>query len=180
MADEVLKTEVDPTAWGSVHAFLAAATADGAMPTTMGDLGAIDTDALSLEVSDGTVYQLKDINGKILDELKLEPEITVKFTLLKPSEETRGKFWDTEVIGVGAERKFRIKSLISNEKKAFKFANINAIGSETFEVPFCAVDMKPGYSAQKGYTAECSVKLLNGVAGYLFDFGTVPAPVPEA
>lgn len=177
MAEE-LSTAIPETSWGDVHAELGVPGANGAMSANLEDLGSIDTDALTIETADGTVYQLKDINGKLIDELKQEPELTVNFTLLKPSEATRGKFWDTEVIGTGAARKQRIKSLITTKKYSFKFSNPKMIGSETFEAPYCSMSMKPGYSSQKGFTAVCSAKLLVGAAGYLFDFGIVAEPAP--
>lgn len=170
-----LKTTTPESSWGDVHASIGKPEANGAMSKSLSDLGSIDTDALTIETADGTVYQLKDINGKLIDELKLEPELTVKFTLLKPSEATRGKFWDVEVAGEGAARKLRVKSLITNEKFSFMFSNPKAIGSETFEAPYCSMSMKQGFTAQKGFTAECTAKLLTGGAGYLFDFGIVDA-----
>lgn len=176
-----MKKDSAATAWGSVHAFLGAQGANGAMGTNLEDLGAIDTDALTLETADGTVYQLKDINGKLVDELQLEPEITVKFTLLKPSDAVKAKFWDIEQSGEGNDVKIRVKSHVMNARYSFKFANLKAIGSETFEAPSVKVSMKPGFSAQKGFTAECSAKIMEGGAGFLYQFGTVVAPevVPE-
>lgn len=171
-----LSKETPKTSWGDVHAELGTPT-DGAMATNMEDLGSIDADALTIETADGTVYQLKDINGKLLDELRLEPELTVKFTLLKPSEDTRGKFWDVEEIGTGDARKLRVRSLINNDIKSFSFLNPKAIGSETFEAPSCKISMKPGFAANKGFTAECTAKLIyNEKLEALFDFGVVPAP----
>ena len=177
MAENVLSTETAETSWGDVHVMMGKPGESGAMSTTLEDLGSIDAEGLSFETTDGAVYQLKDINGKLIDELRQEPDLAINFTLLKPSEATRGKFWDTEVSGTGNDRKQRVKSLITQEKYSLKLANPSVTGSETFEAPCCLVTMKPAYSSQKGSTAECTARLLKGQAGYLFDFGVVAAAV---
>lgn len=170
-----LTTTTAATAWGDTHIYLGTPGANGAMASSLDDLGIIDEDGLSLETADGNAIQLKDINGKLIDELTQEPELTVNFTLLKPSEETRGKFWDMEENGTGATRKVQVKSLVTLQKYSLKFANPKQVGSETFEAPYCSVTMKPNWSASKGFYAECSAKLINGDAGYLFSFGEVAA-----
>lgn len=163
------------TAWGDTHIYMGTPEANGGMAKTLEDLGIIDEDGMTMETADGTALQLKDINGKLIDELTQEPELTLNFTLLKPSEETRGKFWDMEESGTGDQRKVNVKSLITLQKYSVKFANPKMVGSETFEAPYCSVTMKPNWSASKGFYAECSAKILNGDAGYLFGFGIVPA-----
>lgn len=170
-----LNTISAETAWGSVHAYLGDVGASGVMGAVLEDLGSIDEDALTIETNDGTKYQLKDINGKLLDELMQEPELKVNFTLLKPSEVVKDKFWSISEIGTGDARKIRVKSLIKNKKYSFKFANTEAVGSETFEAPVTKVYMKPSYDAKKGFSAQCTITLLKGEADYLFDFGVVAA-----
>ena len=168
-----LKSETANTAWGDVHLYLGIPAAGQTMSTSLDDLGSIDDDGLSIETSDGTQYQLKDINGAILDELKLEPELTVNFTLVKPSEAVRAKFWDVEEGGEGNSRIIKVKSMVASNNYSLKFSNPRMVGSETFEAPYCSVNMKPIYSASKGFTAECSAKVIKGQAGYFFAFGTV-------
>lgn len=171
-----LNSTIPNTAWGSVHAYVGVPETGDTMATTLDDLGAIDQDALVIETAEGTKYQLKDINGKLLDELQLEPELTINFTLIKPSEEIRGKFWDVAEQGTGDTRKLRVTSLMKNAKHSFKFANVDAVGSETFEAPYVSISMQATYQANQGYKYQCKATLLKGQAGYLFDIGLVPEP----
>ncbi len=168
------------TAWGDTHLYLGEPESNGDMSKNLEDLGIIDEDGLTMETADGNALQLKDINGKLIDELTQEPELTLNFTLLKPSEETRGKFWDMEESGSGDSRKVNVKSLVTLDKYSIKFANPKMAGSETFEAPYCSVTMKPNWSASKGFYAECSAKILMGDANYLFGFGVVPAATGTA
>ena len=171
-----LKSTIPNTAWGSVHAYVGTPETGDIMATELDDLGAIDQDALVIETVEGTKYQLKDINGKLLDELQLEPELTINFTLIKPNEEIRAKFWDVAEEGTGDTRKLRVKSLVKNAKHSFKFANVDAVGSETFEAPYTSISMQVTYEANQGYKYQCKATLLKGQADYLFDIGLVPEP----
>lgn len=172
-----LSTKQDSTAWGDVHVYVSEPGADGAMGTDWVDLGSIDENALSIATTEGTVYTLKDINGKVLDKLRLEPEIAVNFTLLKPSDMTVSKFWDVSETGTGEDRKLWVKSMVQTANKSFKFSNPKAIGSRTFEAPVASLNMTPGYDAAKGWTAACTAEILNtGKEGW-FGFGVVKAAV---
>lgn len=166
-----LGTTSPATAWGDTHIFMGITPESGEMASSLDDLGSIDEDGLSLETADGTTYTLKDINGKTLDELSLEPELTINFTLVGPSESARGKFWDVEKDETSGMLK--VKSLISTKHYSVKFGNPKVTGSETLEAPYCKVAMKPLWGASKGWTAECSAKILQGKAAYMFGFGTI-------
>lgn len=174
-----LSNTPDPTAWGDVHVYLSDPSTDGAMGSTWMDLGSIDDNALSIATTEGTVYTLKDINGKVLDKLRLEPEIAVNFTLLKPTEATMAKFWQTEEAGTGEAKKLWVKSMVQTANKSFMFANPKAVGSRTFEAPVASLSMTPAYEAAKGWTAVCVAEILNtGKEGW-FGFGVAKA-VAEA
>ena len=169
----------------SIKVFLGSTGKGDTMATEMGDLGAIDTDALTIETADGTVLELKDINGKLLSRLQQEPTVTINFTLLSPSETTRDRFWTIKEEGEGEARKLKVVSLIQNEPMSLRFANVDAIGSETFEAPKCSVSMNMVYAANKGYTGVCKAILMwpqrtEGVKSELFQFGVVPTPAAPA
>lgn len=166
----------EKTAWGDLHAYIGTPGTGEILATSFDDLGVIDGDGITLETADGTVYSLKDVNGNLIDELSLEPELTVKVPILKPSETVRGKFWDVEETGTGASRTLDVKSLINNDKKSFKFDNPKAIGSESFLVPTAKIKMSLQYSAQKGFFGTATFKIVKGASGVLFSFGIVPTP----
>ena len=173
-----LDTNTPITAWGSVHAFLGAVGSGDTMGAVLDDLGYIDENALSIETQEGTTYELKDINGQVIDELKQSPKLTVNFTLIKPSEAIRNKFWNLEEIGTGDARKINVKSLVTNTKYSFKFANVDLVGSETFEAPLCSVNMVLRYDPTKGWLADCSITILKGQTEVLFSYGLVTSSTP--
>ena len=153
------------------------------MGEALANLWAIDTDALTIETADGTVLELKDINGKLLARMQQEPTITINFTLLSPSEETKGKFWEMEEAGTGDIRKVKVTSLVKNAPMSFKFANTATPGSITFEAPKCSIYMNMVYAANNGYTGVCKATLMwpqraEGVKAELFQFGVVAATTP--
>jgi len=175
-----LSTNRQITAWGDVHAYLGTMGANDAMATSWDDLGALTPDNFSITSNDGQKYELKDINGKLLDTLKQQPTLTITFGLVGPSEATRGKFWSlTEVAAAGDNpRVVKVTSLIQNTKMSFKLANPQAYGSETFEAAKCTIAMNLDYAADKGFSGTVSIELLwpDRTPSELFQFGVVPTP----
>jgi len=169
-----LSTDVPKTVWQNIHIFVGTMGANDAMASSWDDLGSIDANALTITTQDGTVYRLVDINGKLLDILRDEPQLTINFTLLKPTEATRGKFWTVEESGSGNTRKLQVKSLLPTSHMSVKFAS-TIVGSETFEAAKAFVSMKPGWEKAKGFNNPCTAELVMGQTGVLFQFGVVPA-----
>lgn len=170
-----LSNKQDATAWGDVHVYLAEPGADGAMGSVWEDLGSIDENALSIETTEGTVYTLKDINGKVLDKLSLEPEIAVNFTILKPTDLVMSKYWQVAESGSGDAKKLWVKSMVQTKNMSFKFANPKAVGSRTFEAPSASINMMPSYDPAKGWTGVSKAEILNTSAEGWFAFGVVAA-----
>lgn len=168
-----------PTAWGSIHVFIGDTGENDAMASEFYDLGSVKDDTFTIETEAGEEYELKDINGKLLDSLKQEPTLNLNFSLIKISEETMGKFWKVSEEGSGDSRKVKVTSMIQNKLLSVKFANVNAIGSETFEAPKCRVSLEPKYEKDKGFSGDCVAKILwptrtgDGVENELFQFGVV-------
>lgn len=154
------------TSWAArAHLFLVAVSGPEAtlptniMATSGNDVGYLDEDGFSLETEEGTELELRDINGKLLDSLIKEPTITVNFTLLKPNNDTKGKFWE---LGENGE----VLSLVGTKYYALAFGNTgeDAVGTEAIFAPCSRIDANPAYSADKGWTLECTAKLLAGGA----------------
>ena len=161
-----LSTTKDKTAWSDVHLFMGTPTADGTMPTDMTSLGTLDDQDLAITLTDGTVYQLKDINQKLMDELEFEPELEVTATLQNPTMETLSKFWGIEEDGDSPEDVW-VKGTITVEQVAIMFSNPKAIGSRAFAAPYAKASLKPGYSREKGWVNPISFKILNtGAKGW--------------
>lgn len=172
-----LSTTSKPTAWGSLHAYVGATGPSDAMASELYDLGSIKDDDFSIETEEGEVYELKDINGKLLDTLTQEPRLTVNFSLIKMNETTMSKFWTITEEGTDGSRKVKITSMVHNGYMSFVFKNPNAVGSETFEAAKCKVSMDPKYEKDKGFSGDVKIDILwpDRTGAELFQFGVVEA-----
>lgn len=164
-----------PTPWGSLRIKMGATGASDAMCATMEDLGAILDEDFSITTEAGETYELKDINGKLLDMLQKEPTLKIGFSLTKLSEKTRGKFWTVSEEGTEGSRKLKVTSLVQNAHQSICFYNEKAIGSETFEAAKCLVSMELNYAKDKGFYGKCEATLMwpDTEGGELFQFGKV-------
>ena len=173
-----LNTATPETSWGEVHLYIGTPGAGDILATDFEDLGIIDEEGIAIETEDGETYELKDINGKLIDKLTTEPTLSITATLVKPSEATRGKFWKMKEEGEGDNRKVWVDSMISSKKYSVKLAIPDRPDTETFEVPLCAVSMKPEWTKEKGFTAPVTFDVIEGATGKLFAFGK-PAATAE-
>lgn len=192
-----LSTNTPKTSWAfKAHAFLMEQaspeavlggdafifTADAAkLAAGTYDLGIIDEDGFSISTDDGDTLELKDINGVLIDRLVKEGTINVSFTLVKPSESTRGKFWTIQSAGDDdTADHLRVSSILTAKHYALAFGNVgeDAAGTEAVVFPYCSITAKPVYAADKGWTMECTAYVLKGGAAddsdkFLFDFVTL-------
>lgn len=167
-----LKTTMSKTAWGDVNLYIGLTGASDALTEVWSNLGYISEDGVTIETEDGEENELKDVNGLLLDSMQEEGTLSISFTLINPTEETRGKFWSLEEEGTdGDSRKVWVKSLINSSYYSIALANPKAEGSESFIAPKCKVTMKPIYDATKGFMAEVSCKILAPSTGKIFGFG---------
>lgn len=166
-----LSTDTPKTTWQDIHIWVGTMGAGDAMASSWDDLGIIDENALSITTQDGTQYNLLDINGELVDYLENEPMLTINFTLLKPSEATRGKFWTVEESGTGNARKLQVKSLLPTTHMSIKFGSASIADAETFEAAKAFVKMSPAFEKAKGFNNPCTAKLIKGATGSLFQFG---------
>lgn len=175
-----LATERATTAWGSTHVYAGAMGTGETMGTTLDDLGIIAEDGISFELEEGDTITLKDINGDTIDELRKQPTLRLTVKLNQPSEAIRNKFWSMTEEGEGNTRKVVVSNLINNDNFSFKMANVDSIGSETFEAPKCKISMDVSWAPDEGYTSTITVTILRAgktstSEGKLFQFGKVVA-----
>ncbi len=145
------------------------------MATIFKSMGNILEESLSIEKEDGTVLQLFEEGHILIDELHQEPTLKINATIIGIPEDIRQAFWNVETSGTGDARKVSVKSLLNSNKYSVKFAAEGVPGSETFEAPYCSVNMGPAYTSAQGWTATVVITILKGKSGRLFDFGVVPA-----
>ena len=156
-----IKATKDKTAWSDIQMFMGIADEEsGDMPTLMETLGILDDQDMTIELTDGTVYQLKDINQTLIDELEFEPELEISTFLLNPIMSTIAKFWEVEEDDTVADDLW-VKSTITVEKKAVEFKNPKVVGSRGFAAPICKATLSPGYSREKGWSYPVKFKILN-------------------
>lgn len=166
---------MNPTAWGNVKMYFGTPEQGGEMPSSLMSIGNILEGSLNIEKEDGTTLELYEEGHVLRDMMQLEPTLRVNATIIGIPEATRSAFWETEVNGAGEAKKVSVKSMVSNKKYAVKFAAEQVPGSDTFEAPYCSVNMGPAYSSEQGWTADVVITILKGDSGKLFDFGVVPA-----
>lgn len=173
------KDTKDATAWSDIHLFMGDSDeSTGDMPASMSDLGTLDDQDLSITLTDGTVYQLKDINQKLIDELEFEPELEVAGFLQNPSMAVLAKFWDIAADETVADDVW-VKGTITTGKKAVMFSNPKAVGSRAFAAPIAKASLQPGFSREKGWVNPVSFKILNtGQKGW-FKLPLVKAEEPQ-
>ena len=142
------------------------------MGTPLVDVGYIVEDSISLAKEDGTILSLKGTGGVTVDELKNEPTLKLSMNLI--GLEKAKQFWgidDTQTTTT------RVKSLVNYDKYSVKMAS-KVVGSDTLEAPECSISGTPVFTEKQGWTVALEITIKKGEAGYLFDFGVVPAPAP--
>lgn len=171
-----------PTAWGNTNIYFLAANEGQTMPelsamTRMGDI--YEDDDITITTDEGEVLELRETGGILRDQLRQEGTVTLNLSLIGVTDEALA-FWQTSVVGTGDTAKRRVQSLINNDKFAIAFYVPTAPGSDTFEAPYCTVNMTPGYASTTGWIQPIEIIILKGQADYLWDYGLVPEtpPVP--
>lgn len=153
------------------------------MPTlsTMLKMGYILEDTLEITNEEGDALELFEEGHILRDQVRLEGTITINCEIIGVPDNILEAFWVTETTGTGAEEKRQVKSLINNDKYAVAFYVPTAPGSDTFEAPYCTVNMGMGYSSTQGFTLPIEIIIVKGATENLFQFGIVPEtpPVPE-
>lgn len=172
-------TERAKTAWGSTHVLIGAMGNNETMGTDLTDVGIISEDGISFENEEGDTTTLVDINGDTIDELRKQPTLRVSVKLNQPTETIRSMFWETSETTEG-DRKVVVSNLINSKDFSFKLANVDAVGSETFEAPKCRIVMDMSWAPDEGYTSTLTITILRAgrsdtSEGMLFQFGKVTA-----
>ncbi|MBO6117377.1 MAG: hypothetical protein J6P44_02415 [Bacteroidales bacterium] len=159
MADTALGTTIKNTAWGSLHLSIGATGTNDAMATTFDDLGLIAENGFSFANEAGEEKTLRDINGDLVDFLKRAGTIKINCTLLKPSESTRGKFWEMSKDSTSGE--VSVKDTIKNTFFSIKIENKEATGSEGLKAAKCRIFAEaPEWDPDNGWTVPLEITIL--------------------
>lgn len=172
-----------PAAWGNTRIYYLAAASDGSMPalSAMTFMGHIyQENDITITTEDGETLELRETGNILRDQLQQEGTITIELSIIGIPTNVLN-FWQTTTTGTGADAKRRVQSMVNNDKYAIAFYVPDVPESDTFEAPYCTVNMGIGYASTTGYIQPVSITVLKGAAEYLFQLGLVPAtpPVPE-
>lgn len=151
------------TAWGSLVISFGTPAAGDTMSASLTSIGTIKEDSVSIEKADGTVLELYGTGHTLVDKLKGEPTLTLKFTAIGITAAAVALFWDAAVVTT----RTTVASMINSKKLSVKLASL-VVGSDTLEAPYCEVSMGPLFSEKEGWTAEISVTLIKGATGKIF------------
>lgn len=164
--------ETSATAWGSkVQIKLGTPATGNAMSTSLAGIGVIKEDSIAVETADGTNLEWKGVGGKLIDQLKGEPTITIKCIVKNLNKSNLSKFWNVQEDATSG----KLKVLgMTNSTKYSVLLGSDVVDSETFEAPYCSVGMKPVYSEKEGWGQEVEFTLLSpGEGKPLFEIGQV-------
>ena len=141
------------TAWGKPHVSMGKSGDNGAMGTSLTDVGYIKEDTTTLELTKGDVKELYGEGHELVDKMELEGTWTLKFTLIKTSiDKIKEMFGLTDE----TEDKLAMKTTIVSEPRSYKVDPLlnGAIG---VELPYCYTSVTPKYATAEGWTIEVEV-----------------------
>lgn len=146
------------TAWagGDILVGDVNSTDAGKMPTSgMASLGWIKEGSLSIESQEGTTKEWKAIGGVLVDLVKTEPTLRIKFHVKNYNKETLGK-----VFGVKEEGDaLLVTSLISPKEQALSLETA-VTGAENLRFPRVRLEGTMVFSEDAGYGVDITATVL--------------------
>ncbi|WP_297191026.1 hypothetical protein [uncultured Porphyromonas sp.] len=128
----------------------------GAMPTSgMASLGWIKEGSLSIETQEGTTKEWKAIGGVLVDLVKTEPTLRIKFHVKNYNKEVMEK-----VFGVKEEGdQLKVTSLISPKEQALSLET-SVIGAENLRFPRVRLEGAMVLSEEAGHGVDITATVL--------------------
>lgn len=161
------------SAWGQLDIQIGTPGALNAMSAVLASIGNVKEDSFSLETEDGKKLQWFATGHSLIDELVLQPTLTLKLQIKNLNLANLLKFWDVEEDATLG--KIKVKAMTTSLKYSVKITP-KVIGAETLEIPYCAVNMKPSYTEDSGWGQEVTFTILSPGANLpLFQIGQVTA-----
>ena len=171
------KVKVKPTAWGNLIAELAEANSNGTMPETLDQFGWVHEGSVATNVDAGSPLQLFETGHILRDEKDQEPVINYTMDVLGIPDEMAAMFWDATAAGEGDAQKIAIKSFVNSRKYAIRLSTPSVPGSDTWEAPYCKVNMSaPNWAEETGWMCTLSITVLKPTSDIYAFIGKVPQP----
>lgn len=153
-------TETAASAWGELDIQIGVPGALNVMSTALSSIGNVKEDSFSLETEDGTKLQWFASGHNLVDELRLQPTLTLKMSIKNLNLSNLSKFWAvTENVD-----KIEVDAMMTSDKFSVSIAPLVS-GAEKLEIPYCAVSMKPTYSEDAGYGQDVEFTILRPKLG---------------
>lgn len=166
-------TETSASAWGNLTIKIGTPGANNAMSTSLSAIGTVKEDSFSVETEDGKKLQWFSTGHNLVDELQTQPTLILKMQVKNLNKSALTKFWDVEEDGTTG--KLKVNAMMTTDKFSVSIQS-EVVGSETLEIPYCSVSMKPVYSEDSGWEQEVQFTVLSPGSGQpLFQIGQVPA-----
>ena len=147
------------TAWagGDILVGDVNSTDAGKMPTSgMAPLGWIKEGSLSIETQEGTTKEWKAIGGVLVDLLKTEPTIRIKFHVKNYNKEAMGKIFGVKEEGDA----LLVTSLISPKEQALSLET-SVIGGENLRCPRVRLEGTMVFSEEAGHGLDITATILS-------------------
>lgn len=128
----------------------------GAMPTSgMASLGWIKEGSLSIETQEGTTKEWKAIGGVLVDIVKTEPTMRIKFHVKNYNKETLSKVFVVTEEG----DQLKVTSLISTKEQALSLET-SVIGAENLRFPRVRLEGAMVFSEEAGHGLDITATIL--------------------
>lgn len=150
-------TDTSATAWGGLDIKIGTPAALNAMSTTLATIGNVKEDSFSLETEDGKKLEWYATGHNLIDQLRLQPTITLKCSVKNLNFANLSKFWN---VTDGADG-IKVVNMTTSTKFSVSIAS-KVAGSEALEIPYCSVYMKASYSEDSGFGQDVEFTILRG------------------
>lgn len=132
------------------------AGSNGAMGSTLADIGFIKENSISFEVQDGTTKEWKATGGVLIDTLKSAPTLRIKCHVKNLNKSIIEKVWQVRE----ATNDLEVLGLTNATKRSVQMEN--EVGkSEVLKFPLCTVDAIPVYSEDAGHGLDLTITVLS-------------------
>lgn len=163
--------ETSASAWGEIDLQIGVPASGNEMSESLATIGVVKENSISVDTDEGTKLQWFATGHKLVDELRLEPTMSIKVEVKNLNLANLQKFWDVEEDATSG--KIKVSGMTTSAKLSVKMAP-KVIGGETLEAPYCSVSMKPTYSEDSGWGQEVTFTILSpGTDKPLFQIGQV-------
>lgn len=143
------------TAWGKCNVESGATGANGALSTTLEDVGKIKEGTTKLEIEGGGSEKLYGEGHELLDQMELEGNFKLSFTLVKASLEAIAKMYGVSI----SVDELGLATTVVTEERSY-IVTPKLLGAIGAKLPKCSTSIKPIFGTKEGWTIEITATSL--------------------